>query len=166
MSVRHSIKIGPPRFGIAVHALICLAQSGKAMSSAAIAKKVNSHATFVRRVLIQLVQTGIVEAKEGRDGGYILQRDPDQITLADIFLALNSAYGESDNNNDCTANRKQQDESMEDCCVSEEQINSDPGLKELETRLHSIMDDIQIQTIMLLKQHTLAEVMKDLQFNQ
>ncbi|MFB5268298.1 RrF2 family transcriptional regulator [Paenibacillus enshidis] len=166
MSIRHSIKIGPPRFGIAVHALICLAQSGKAMSSAAIAKKVSSHATFVRRVLIQLVQTGIVEAKEGRDGGYFLQRNPGQITLADIFLALNSAYGESEDKQDCDNNLQRRNKASEDCCVSEEQINSDPGLKELETRLHSIMDDIQIQTIMLLKQHTLAEVMKDLQFNQ
>jgi Rrf2 family transcriptional repressor of oqxAB len=154
MSSQHSIRIGPPRFGIAVQALICLAQSDKGMSSAAIAKKVNSHATFLRRVLIQLVQIGIVEAKEGRDGGYLLRRDPEQITLADILLALNSAYGEAEKNIDCGS----------DCCVTEDRINGDVGLQELETRLHDIMDDIQMQTIMLLKQHTLAEVMRDIQF--
>jgi Rrf2 family transcriptional regulator, repressor of oqxAB len=165
VGINSSIKIGPPRFGIAVHALIWLAQSGGALSSVVIAKKVNSHATFLRRVLIQLAQAGIVEAREGRDGGYSLLRDPNHITLADIFLAVDdSACVEQEMNIDCGIEGKKRGTRMEACCESETQAGCGTYAKELEMRLLSIKEEIQKQTIMLLNQHTLAEVMKDIDF--
>ncbi|GIO29675.1 MULTISPECIES: RrF2 family transcriptional regulator [Paenibacillus] len=129
-----SVQIGPPRFGIAVHALILLAKCEGTLSSAAIACDVQSHATFLRRVLAQLMHTGIVEAREGRNGGYYLKRRPDQITLADIFLAVQS-----------------------DCCEPEVQEKCASGKQKLE----AIMAEVQKQTVELLKQHTLADLMQE-----
>lgn len=134
MICNRSAPIGPPRFGTAVHALILLAKCEGMLSSAAIACDVQSHATFLRRVLAQLTHAGIVEAREGRNGGYYLKRRPDQITLADIFLAVQS---------DCS-----EQEVREECA---------PGRQKLE----AIMEEVQKQTVELLKQHTLADLMQE-----
>ncbi|WP_245237859.1 Rrf2 family transcriptional regulator [Paenibacillus etheri] len=66
------MNIGPPRFKIAVHSIVWLAKSGSILSSAMIASQVNSHATFMRRVMQSLATVGIVESKGGREGGYVL----------------------------------------------------------------------------------------------
>lgn len=134
MISNRSAQIGPARFGIAVHALILLAKCEGTLSSAAIASNVQSHATFLRRVLAQLTHTGIVEAREGRNGGYYLKRRPDQITLADIFLAVRS-----------------------DCCEQEVQKECASGQQKLE----AIMGEVQQQSVELLKQHTLADLMQE-----
>jgi Rrf2 family protein len=41
-------------------------------------------------MLAALGQAGIVEAVEGRDGGYRLAQPPDRITLKDIYCAVSS----------------------------------------------------------------------------
>ena len=91
-----SICIGPPRYTIAVKALAWLSQSGSICSSAAIAVQVNSHAAFLRRVMATLVNAGMVEAKEGRDGGYSLKLPPEQILLADVYLAIKGDCAEAE----------------------------------------------------------------------
>lgn len=91
-----SICIGPPRYTIAVKALAWLSQSGSICSSAAIAEQVNSHAAFLRRVMATLVNAGLVEAKEGRDGGYSLKLPPEQILLADVYLAMKGDCAEAE----------------------------------------------------------------------
>lgn len=67
------VHIGPPRLKIAIHAIVWLAKSGSMISSALIARQVDSHATFIRRVMQSLNNAGIVESKGGREGGYFLK---------------------------------------------------------------------------------------------
>lgn len=76
------------RFGMAVHALAVLAQSDEGASSAYVAGSVNTHAVALRRVLSELVEAGLVEARVGRGGGYRLARDPRRITLADVYEVI------------------------------------------------------------------------------
>lgn len=78
----------PSWFIAAVQTLTFLARTGSVCSSVMIADYVHSHATFLRRVVAQLVRAGLVLAHEGRDGGYCLASPADQITLADIYLAV------------------------------------------------------------------------------
>ena len=78
-------------FGIAVQALVVIAGAGGTCSSVAIAWGVEAHAAFLRRVLAQLVRTGIVAAQEGRAGGYRLARPAGQINLAEVFSAVKLA---------------------------------------------------------------------------
>jgi Rrf2 family protein len=80
----------PGWFAVAVRALVVLARSQKLCPSQAIACNVQAHAVFTRRVLAQLVRAGLVEAREGRDGGYRLGRSAATITLADVFRAVQS----------------------------------------------------------------------------
>jgi Rrf2 family transcriptional regulator, repressor of oqxAB len=76
------------RFAMAVHALAVLAQSDEGYPSEFIAGSVNTHAVFLRRVLSALLKAGIVDAREGRNGGYRLARRPEQITLAEVYEAM------------------------------------------------------------------------------
>lgn len=85
--VTQQVSLAPTRFNIAVHALILLARDGDVCPSSELADQVNSHATFVRRIIAQLVKAGIVEAKQGRGGGYILAQAPRDITLGMVRRA-------------------------------------------------------------------------------
>jgi Rrf2 family transcriptional repressor of oqxAB len=79
---------GPNWFPVAVQALVILAGSDHPCSSNTMAQDLRAHAVFLRRVLIQLVRANLIEAREGRDGGYRLARAAEQITLAEIYQAV------------------------------------------------------------------------------
>jgi Rrf2 family protein len=76
------------RFALAVHALVLLARMPSPATSAVLAGSVNAHATCVRKVLAPLARAGLVEAFEGRDGGYRLTRSAGEISLDEIYLAV------------------------------------------------------------------------------
>ena len=77
-------------FSIAVQALLVLAKNDGLYSSSKLADKLNSESGFLRKILSNLVKSGLVQAKEGRDGGYSLAKEPNQIVLADIYAAIKS----------------------------------------------------------------------------
>ncbi|MFH5185617.1 RrF2 family transcriptional regulator [Paenibacillus sp. TAB 01] len=135
MNVNRMQQIGPPRFRVATHILVRLAKDRGFLSSAAIACKVNSHATFLRRVLASLAQAGIVETKEGRDGGYGLKLPADQITLADIFQAVK---------NDCQLPH------AEECSAS----------AELDKALEEIIYAAEQQTANYLRSFTIQDLVR------
>ncbi|MBB6672682.1 Rrf2 family transcriptional regulator [Cohnella nanjingensis] len=133
-------QIGPPRFGVAVHALAWLTQSGGVLSSAALASQVNSHATFLRRVLQTLAQSGLVEAREGRDGGYTLARSPDRITLADVYNAVRAeCAGEQADDGGCGA--------------------AAAAAGQLDEVLARVMTDAEQRTVDHLRGYTIADIL-------
>lgn len=75
-------------FPMAVHALALLSSSEDGYSSSYIASSVNTHSVFLRRVLAKLVTTGILDTKEGGGGGYRLAKPADQLTLKEVYIAL------------------------------------------------------------------------------
>ncbi len=137
MNQNRNGNFGPPRLRIAVHSLIFIAESGKVLPSSAIAKQVNSHATFLRRVMASLNKNGIVKAREGRDGGYYLYRPLEEITLAEIFLAVK--------NEDCNN------------LVLETEACKEAGAQ-IDEKLEGIMQQAESQMVEYLKQYTLADV--------
>ena len=78
-------------FNIAVQALVILAETDGACPSGTIAKDLKAHEVFLRRVLAQLARVQIVEAREGRHGGYRLARSANRITLTEVYRAVKSA---------------------------------------------------------------------------
>ncbi|GIP34486.1 Rrf2 family transcriptional regulator [Paenibacillus sp. J2TS4] len=144
MKISRIDQITKPRFRIAVHVLAWLSHSGGVLSSSAIAGQVNSHATFLRRILALLSRSEIVEAKEGRDGGYFLIIPPEQITLADIYLAIEDER-ESDNKDDL------------DC--------GEAG-RQLDLKLEALMAKAEQQLIDYLSQFTLSDVMAEIDFDK
>ncbi|MBP1990094.1 RrF2 family transcriptional regulator [Paenibacillus eucommiae] len=133
-------QIGPPKFSIAVHALVWLAKSGDSLlSSSNIACQVNSHATFLRRVLALLANAGIVEAREGRDGGYTLRLKAEEITLADVYVAVKSDAADTGDKLDCGA-----------------EAGDGDGAEILDQALLDIMDEADQKVTESLKQYTIA----------
>ena len=82
------ISNSPGWFPVAVQALVVIAGTDGLCSSNTMAQDLKAHAVFVRRVLAQLVRADIVQAREGRDGGYRLARSAEHITLAEVYQAV------------------------------------------------------------------------------
>ncbi|GAA0361116.1 RrF2 family transcriptional regulator [Bacillus horti] len=79
----------PKWLGYALQSLVFMSgQQKEHCASSEIAENVCSEATLTRRVLSRLVKAGIVEAREGRDGGYALSRKPEDISFADVYKAI------------------------------------------------------------------------------
>ena len=93
-STEHSqgSSVHPGWFVVALQILLLVERSGggKVCSSGELAEQLHSHAVFLRRVFSYLVRAGIAEAREGREGGYLLARPAEQITLAEVYRALQS----------------------------------------------------------------------------
>ena len=74
-------------FAVAVHALVFLNHKGCCQSSEKIAKNICSNPARIRKVLSRLKKAGLVETKEGLDGGYLFAKDSHAVTLAQICRA-------------------------------------------------------------------------------
>lgn len=80
------------RFSMAVHTLLVIGYFApeQRATSTFIAKSVNANPVVIRRVLGQLKDAGLVEVEMGL-GGATLARDAEQITLLDVYRAVESS---------------------------------------------------------------------------
>lgn len=77
------------RFVVAIHILVAIqVQEGKPIPSDVIADSVNSHASVVRRILMSLNKAKITKARLGSGGGAVLARPASDISLLDIYDAV------------------------------------------------------------------------------
>ncbi len=75
------------RFSISLHILTLLAKSGgELLSSDYMAGSININPVLVRKELIGLRNLGLVTSKEGKNGGYGLNKSLSDIRLSDIYL--------------------------------------------------------------------------------
>ena len=65
-----------------------LAYSGKIVDSRTIAASVNTNAVVVRRLLVALRQAGLIATATGKHGGATLAKSPKQVSLLDVFDAV------------------------------------------------------------------------------
>jgi Rrf2 family protein len=78
------------RFVVAIHALSVLARAaGKGpVCSTAVAESVRTNPVVIRRLMSELEKAKLVRAVAGRSGGFELDRRADNITLADVYRAV------------------------------------------------------------------------------
>jgi len=133
--------IAPPRFGVAVHILVLLALTEGVCPSAEIASQVQSHSTFLRRVLSPLVQSGIVEAREGRVGGYQLAKSADRITLGDVYTAITTTAVQA----------------TEGC---DDEPDCGPRGAQLDLALGVILEQAEEQVVDFLSRFTIADLVR------
>lgn len=80
------------RLSLALHTLGHMAiEPERVRTSADIAAHAGTNPVVVRRVLGSLRQAGILVSEGGHAGGWCLARSPDEITLADIYTALDES---------------------------------------------------------------------------
>lgn len=75
------------KFAIAIHALALLAESPEGYASEFVARSINTHPVFLRRLMSTLCKAGLVSAREGRGGGYRLARPAQRIALSEVYAA-------------------------------------------------------------------------------
>ncbi|OAX47231.1 Rrf2 family transcriptional regulator [Paenibacillus sp. AD87] len=75
------------RFSIAVHTLSLVAVVPNECTGDFIAKSVNTNPVIIRRIMSKLKQAGLIDVRPGV-GGASLLKDPTDITLLDIYRAL------------------------------------------------------------------------------
>lgn len=77
------------RLSLALHTLSHMAgDPDRVRTSADIAEHAGTNPVVVRRVLGKLREAGLLLSEKGHAGGWKLARAPQDITLADVYLAL------------------------------------------------------------------------------
>jgi Rrf2 family protein len=80
---------GNSRFAVSVHILAYLAyRQGASVPSTEIAASVVTNPVVIRRLLAVLVKARIVATHKGAAGGFSLAKEPQQISLLDIYHAV------------------------------------------------------------------------------
>ena len=79
------------RFAVGVHLLTALAANpGKVLRSEDVADSANTNPVVVRRLFSLMTSAGLIRARLGPGGGFELARPASDITLRDVFAALES----------------------------------------------------------------------------
>lgn len=78
------------QFSIAVHLMAGLGYAPTEVTSASLAKSVNTSPSFVRRVLAKLSKANLVCTRMGKTGSTGLARNPSDISLLDIYRAVDA----------------------------------------------------------------------------
>ena len=80
------------RFAVAVHVLTLMAWSDEeCLKSDQMAVSVNTNPVVIRRMLCELAEDKLVVSHTGSTGGSRLARNPQQITLLDVYRAVETA---------------------------------------------------------------------------
>ena len=69
----------------ALRIVTLLAEKDKLVDAKTVAEHTQVSSKFALKILHKLVQEGIVESFKGKNGGYMLKKDPSQITLKEII---------------------------------------------------------------------------------
>ncbi len=79
------------RFAVAVHILTLLeAGEGAPVPSEYVAGSVNTNPSLVRRLMGMLARAGLTTSQFGAGGGALLARPAEQITLGDVYRAVDA----------------------------------------------------------------------------
>ena len=79
------------QFSIAAHLMAGLGyRAGMETTSADLARSVNTSPSFLRRTLAKLSKSGLIETAKGKNGFCKLARKPSEISLLDIYLAVDA----------------------------------------------------------------------------
>ncbi|RAU91707.1 Rrf2 family transcriptional regulator [Paenibacillus sp. YN15] len=81
------------RLSMAVHTLCLIALLPHECTGDFIAGSVNTNPVVIRRIMGMLKKAGLVDVRPGVGGAYLL-RSPEEITLLDIYRAVNAAEEE------------------------------------------------------------------------
>ena len=134
------------RFAVSIHILTILAASQNApVTSEAIATSVATNPVVIRRTMSRLRASGLVDSRCGASGGWKLTRQPQQISLCEVFHAV----------------------SGEDVLSMHEHPNADCQIGgKIKQSLGKVFDRAQDALEAALGQFTIADVLQDVMILQ
>jgi len=80
---------------LALHAAAVLAGSKERMRAAEISEKLGASEAHLSKVMQRLFRAGLVRGQRGRRGGFALSRPPEEITLREVYEAIEGPLSES-----------------------------------------------------------------------
>lgn len=126
------------RLSLALHTLSHMAmEPDKIRTSGEIAEHAGTNPVVVRRVLGRLRLAGLLTSEKGHSGGWRLARTPEQITLADVYLALDERLVANDAQDDAPT-----------CAVEHA----------LQKRISGVLKDVETSLVQKLGETSIAEV--------
>ena len=126
------------RLSLALHTLSHMAgEPDRIQTSSEIADHAGTNPVVVRRVLGRLREAGLLTSEKGYAGGWRLARNPQSISLADVYLALDERLVASDEIKDTTA-----------CSVEHA----------LHKRVSGVLEEIEQSLVQKLSETSISEV--------
>ncbi|EKO3438860.1 Rrf2 family transcriptional regulator [Vibrio fluvialis] len=77
------------QFSIAVHILVGITKY-EHVNTSQLAQSVNTNPIFIKRIAGKLAKNGLLNSSRGRNGGNCLVRDAKDISLLDVYRAVNA----------------------------------------------------------------------------
>ena len=74
-----------------VRAIMYLAVKGTTCSSREISEEMSVPRDYLIQLALRLRNAGLIKARPGKNGGYVLAKDPSEITIANILDAFDNA---------------------------------------------------------------------------
>jgi DNA-binding IscR family transcriptional regulator len=71
-----------------LHVLLHMAEHNGPVTSEVLAKAMGTNAVVIRRIMAGLREAGYVRSEKGHGGGWVIDRDLENITLRDVYDAL------------------------------------------------------------------------------
>lgn len=126
----------------AMNALVYLAKRQEAgpIPIARIAEDEHIPHKFLEAILLQLKKAGILASRKGRDGGYYLLKSPDDVNMATVFRLLDGPIA------------------LLPCVTHQYYERCEECRNEAHCGIRSVFLEVRNQTVELLKQATLTEI--------
>lgn len=126
------------RLSLALHTLGHMAgEPDRVRTSSDIANHAGTNPVVVRRVLGKLREAGILTSEKGHSGGWRLARDPNTISLADVYLALDESLVASDPS-----------DSVPSCSIEHS----------LQTRVAEVLNEVEDTLVARLRETSISEI--------
>jgi Rrf2 family protein len=77
---------------IGLHSMVLIARSNQTLNVGQIAEKILSSRHHVAKILQRLTKNGFISSNRGPSGGFMLRQSPEEITLLDIYEAIEGKF--------------------------------------------------------------------------
>jgi Rrf2 family protein len=81
---------------IAIHSVVLIARSAEGINAVKIAEFTGFSKNHIAKVLQRLVKSDILKSVRGPSGGFTMKREPNNLTLLDIYQAIEGPIEVSD----------------------------------------------------------------------
>ncbi len=81
---------------LAIHALITMAEqpTDEPIMIRKLANSVQASESYLARIMLNLVKTGLIKSIRGKHGGFVFKKPPHTITIADVVIAMDQDVAE------------------------------------------------------------------------
>ncbi len=73
---------------LGIHAMVIIARNDRIINASQIAEMTDASRNHLAKVMLTLTKMGLVKSLRGPSGGFVLARKPEEITLLEIYEAI------------------------------------------------------------------------------